>query len=47
MTTPPALCAYSPKGSAGPDAWERPGVGPARLPQIASSVVFFTSSITA
>ena len=30
MTTPPALRADSPEGSAGPDAWERPGAGPAR-----------------
>jgi hypothetical protein len=29
MTTPPALRADSPEGSAGPDAWERPGAGPA------------------
>ncbi len=47
MTTPPALRAYSPKGSAGPDAWERPGAGPARLTQIANAVVLLTSSITA
>jgi hypothetical protein len=47
MTAPPALRAYSPKGGAGSDAWERPGAGPTRLTQIASAVVFFTSSITA